>query len=66
MPIQEWSVSRLLIATFFLVSTVSGCGQTDSLNRQAVSGEVTLNGAPILDGTIEFSPLGPGRLPEPC
>jgi hypothetical protein len=36
-----------------------GCGGgTDPLGRQAVFGEVTLNGAPLANGTIRFEPLG--------
>ena len=32
-------------------------GCSESQNRQEVSGEVTLNGKPIADGLIQFSPL---------
>lgn len=36
---------------------LSGCGQSDPLNRQAVSGHVSLAAEP-LQGMIEFSPVG--------
>ncbi|MBD3673002.1 MAG: carboxypeptidase regulatory-like domain-containing protein [Planctomycetaceae bacterium] len=37
-----------------------GCGSSDSLNRQAVTGEIQFEGSPIPEGTIEFSPVGEG------
>ncbi len=33
-----------------------GCGASDPLNRQAVSGQITLDGAPLETGVVEFSP----------
>jgi hypothetical protein len=33
-----------------------GCGSTDGLNRQAISGSVTLDGQPISIGAILFEP----------
>lgn len=38
----------------------SGCGKTDPLNRQAVSGKITLSGEPLKAGSIEFSPVENG------
>ena len=39
----------------------AGCsGSEDDLPREAVSGTVTLDGQPVSDGTIQFSPTGPG------
>ena len=35
-----------------------GCGAADELNRQAVTGTVSLAGDPIVTGLIEFSPVG--------
>lgn len=35
-----------------------GCGTSDEMNRQAVSGTVSLAGNPIPSGLIEFSPMG--------
>lgn len=36
----------------------SGCGQQDPLGRQAISGEVTLDGKPLEQGSITFLPEG--------
>ena len=43
---------------FLLVSLLlaSGCGQNDA-NRGAISGEVTLDGTPIVQGSILFVPI---------
>lgn len=43
-----------------LIVTV-GCGPTDSLNRQAISGTVTLDGQPLENGTIEMVPVDAGE-----
>ena len=43
-----------------LLGFVIGCGASDPLHRQAVSGQVTLNGAPLDSGVVEFSPQGQG------
>ncbi|HJZ57633.1 MAG TPA: hypothetical protein VKE74_21880 [Gemmataceae bacterium] len=37
------------------LATAGGCG--DALNRQEVTGEVTLRGQPVEDGIIQFAPL---------
>src|SRR5438034_10437210 len=37
-----------------------GCGPGNPLGRKALSGIVTLDGAPLGDGTIEFHPLDGG------
>lgn len=36
---------------------LAGCGPADGLNRQAVSGVVTLDGQPLAQGAILFEPL---------
>lgn len=47
----------LAYGTLLLALAVApGCGSGDSLNRQAVSGTVTLDGQPLDQGTIEFVP----------
>ena len=39
-----------------LVCLTAGCGATDSLSRQAISGTVTLDGQPLAGGAILFEP----------
>lgn len=39
-----------------------GCQKTDPLNRQAVSGKITLDDQPLQAGTIEFSPVESGTM----
>lgn len=38
----------------------SGCGESDPLNRQAVSGKITMDGEPLAEGTVEFTPVNNG------
>jgi hypothetical protein len=38
------------------LAAVFGCGSSDGLNRQAISGSVTLDGQPISVGAILFEP----------
>lgn len=41
----------------FLLLTVMGCGPgDDGLDRQAVSGKITLDGQPLAQGVIRFQP----------
>jgi hypothetical protein len=42
-----------------LLSAISGCDSPDGLNRQAISGSVTLDGQPISIGAILFEPESP-------
>ena len=47
----------LLPGEMVLVLAVSfGCGSSDGLNRQAISGKVTLDGDPLTSGAILFEP----------
>lgn len=48
-----------VIALSGLVALV-GCGSSDPLGRRAVNGTVTLDGAPLADGTISFQPTEHG------
>jgi hypothetical protein len=38
-------------------SLISGCGSGDNLDRQSVSGTVTLDSRPLAKGTITFQPV---------
>ena len=42
--------------TAVILAATLGCGPTDGLNRQAISGTVTLDGQPISKGAILFEP----------
>jgi hypothetical protein len=50
---------RLLLGLFFVTALV-GCGSDNPLGRKALSGGVTLDGAPLDKGAIEFHPLEGG------
>ncbi len=51
---QIWALCGVLL----LVMSSPGCGKHDDpLNRQAISGSVTLDGQPLQQGTISFLPL---------
>ncbi len=57
------SMRRLAVALFVLsaLGLAVGCsGTTDDLPREAVTGTVTLDGAPLPSGSISFSPDGGG------
>lgn len=45
-----------------LAGLATGCGSGNSLNRQALSGEVVFAGSPLDKGTIQFEPSGPNGL----
>lgn len=47
------------------VLLAAGCGGGDGKNRQEVSGRVTVDGAPLANGLIEFQPKDPSG-PTPC
>jgi hypothetical protein len=53
----QWS--RLMVTTTVALA-VAGCagGQSDGLPREPVSGNVTLDGAPMPTGSITFVPIG--------
>ncbi|MBR9804373.1 carboxypeptidase regulatory-like domain-containing protein [bacterium] len=48
------SVSLLLLTPLMTI----GCGSADEMNRQSVSGTVSLAGDPVITGLIEFCPVG--------
>jgi hypothetical protein len=46
-PLMPWLVC---------VAAISGCGEPNALNRQAIQGTVSLDGKALAMGTIRFSP----------
>src|SRR3954465_12715974 len=64
---MKFSCSKLNPIWIFVycgASVLSGCSDGDNLPRQAVSGEVTMDGAPLPNGTIQFTPAT--ELPTPA
>jgi hypothetical protein len=49
----------LFLLAVIPLAACTGCGPGDPLNRQPVSGAVTLDGASLDRGVIEFSPRDP-------
>lgn len=47
----------MLASVLCLLGLVCGCGGGDPLGRREVSGTVTLDGAPLADGSISFQPV---------
>lgn len=47
----------LVLLVVLYACTLSGCGSDSSLPRAAVAGSVTLDGAPLVAGTIRFVPI---------
>src|SRR6187397_3012218 len=60
-------LSVIILYVFFprlLASSLGGCGGGDGLPRQEVSGQVTLDGQPLADGSIQFQPGETGGGPQ--
>ena len=55
---MRYPVSGLLGLAMLLATIASGCGPGNPLGRKAVSGTVTLDGAPLAAGSIMFEPQG--------
>jgi hypothetical protein len=53
---------KIRYVLLFLAILSAGCGKSDPLKRQAVSGEVTLEGAPLAAGTVTFEPKSGGTM----
>lgn len=58
MSIASW---RSLGCALLSLSLFVGCGANDPLGRKAVSGNVTLDGSPVAQGSISFDPQGSGE-----
>lgn len=55
---RVWAlVLGLALAVLIVCGHAAGCGGDNPLGRKAVYGKVTLNGAPLASGAIEFHPL---------
>jgi hypothetical protein len=50
----------LLLCGLLPLALVVGCSRENPLGRKAISGKVTLDGAPLDQGNIEFHPLFEG------
>lgn len=50
-------IQRLLGWLSIAALLAAGCGGGDGLDRQAISGQVTLDGAPLESGSIRFEPV---------
>lgn len=51
---------RLFACGMVALALLCGCGDDNPLGRRAISGDVTLDGAPLANGAIEFHPLASG------
>lgn len=52
-----------VFASLFVIATLlTGCGKSDPLKRQAVNGEITLEGTSLAAGTITFDPKTGGTM----
>ncbi|RUL88599.1 hypothetical protein [Tautonia sociabilis] len=47
---------HILLATLAIAAPLLGCGGGDELDRQPISGSVTLDGQPLESGLITFDP----------
>ena len=65
MPPNRSTDRFVWIAVSWGAFSLGGCGPAwvDNLPRQAVSGKVTMDGAPLSNGTITFSPASEGPTP---
>ena len=49
--------SSILAVPAIIICTCMGCGSGNPLERQPISGAVTINGTPLEKGSIQFEPL---------
>ena len=56
-PVADWSIVAVLVAALIAV----GCSPTDRPQLGTVGGTVTLDGMPLPDATVLFTPDGRGR-----
>jgi hypothetical protein len=53
-----WFLACVLASCLFALA--AGCGADNPLGRKAISGNVTLDGAPIANGSVNFQPMQSG------
>lgn len=53
----------LLIGVSSMVFVASGCSKAKTLEKMAISGEVTYNGEPLESGEISFKPAEDSKVP---
>jgi hypothetical protein len=53
---KELLMMRRFFSILFLLVLLAGCGPRNPLGRQAIAGRVTLDGEPLDQGTVGFSP----------
>ncbi len=59
---MKYSYTFSIFWALLTLVVVGGCGQGNPLGRQAISGHVTFDGAPLDQGTISFSPEAKGSV----
>jgi len=57
--VARWRLRSLWMLCFAVALTAPGCGGSSGkkIDRQSISGSVTLDGAPLDQGTIRFEPM---------
>jgi hypothetical protein len=58
---RTFHVATVLLLAVVASALLAGCGGGDSLPREAVSGTVKFDGAPLKSGTIQFQPTSAGE-----
>jgi hypothetical protein len=57
---RHFNLCLLLFYSIAPLVLLAGCGRDNPLGRKAISGKVTLDGAPLEQGNIEFHPMFEG------
>ena len=56
-PVQPFWTIRISGFLLLFCFVCVGCGTSDSLNRKAISGKVTVDGVAVPNGSVSFEPL---------
>ncbi len=54
---KRWQLTSGLTALILNLATWTGCSEVDSLNRQPISGRISLAGQPLAAGAILLEPI---------